>query len=274
MGISVADEVSQIRTRKGLTQKELAEAAGVSLSTVRRLERDSAASFHTKTERALERVLGLVEGGLQAIRDGRSSGEMLQNRWTMHLDFSGYRYERAPLKDVIASDSYTARVIARELQDLVSRREQELSLLGQGRLWAGSGDHPGQWLFEWLPWVARLKLSTMWLDRMFDSCEQVSGALFDGDVVKPLRMAEAVAIMIGFDRAWAVSTNSFFIEGDEIEDGSWAPDDVFSEVDPRPLLERGRTWGFVPTDSRFHPHRWWEGEDEFVPAALQHRYSL
>ena len=246
-----------------MTQQDLADAAGVSLSTVRRLERDPDARFQLTTEMHLERVLGLRSGALMALRRGKPLSDLWRKPSIFNVE-SHRRFGAAPLGELAACSSRTARVLADQVHQLAARREEELSLLSQGQLWPGSGEIPGQWLFEWLPWPAQLTASATWLDRMFDSCDQIAQLLVDGEVPLPLRLAEAVALRISHDRAWALDTNHFFdpATGDEIIDEQWPDfDELFAVADPRPLFGDGEHANWVSSSSYLHPFRWWQRAD-------------
>lgn len=245
-----------IRETKSLTQEQLAEAAGVSLSTVRRLERDPEAQFHDTTERAFERVLGLRQGGLDHLRTGGQVNDAFQKTTTIWLGPSS-RYRAAPLGDVIVSNSHVAQVLASELEGLSQRRSEELALLARGKLTAGWSEPP-QYLWQWLPWVAQVHATPVWLDRLHDSADQVRRHLEEGDVPLPLRMAEAAVLHVAYDCAWVMSTNSFFHEGEEIEDPYPSADVLFEVVDPQPMFDQSRAASaWVSEDSLLHPARWW-----------------
>lgn len=249
-----------MREVQSLTQQRLAGAAQVSLSTVRRLEREQAARLHPETETAIERVLGLRQGGLDHLRAGGSIGEAFESPMIIHLPRSS-AYGEAPLSDIALTAVPVAGVMAISLAKLLKHRAQELALLAAGKLISGSGNHPGYWFFDWLPWPAQVHATPVWLDRMMDSAEQVHSVLADSDVPLPLRMAEAVVLQIAHDRARAIDTNSFHhpLTNEELEDHFYANrTDVYEHVNPDRVF--GLEW--VQPDSPVHPSRWWERAED------------
>lgn len=252
----ITGQVRMIRETRGLTQEQLAEAAGVSLSTVRRLERDSAARFHETTEHAIERALGLRRGGIEHLREGEDVGSAFRKLTSIWLGPAS-RYWSAPLGDVIASESHIAVVLSDVLEEMSSGRPQELMLLADGKLTADRGKRP-RFLWQWLPWVAQVQATPVWLDRLHDSAEQVRRHLEEGRVPRPLRMAEAVALHVAYEAAWVLNTNAFFAEGEEIDDPYPAADELYETVDPRPLFDQSHSASaWVSEASLLHPARWW-----------------
>ena len=247
-----------IRETKNLTQQQLADAAGVSLSTVRRLERELDAHFHPETDRRLEFVLGLKDGALAQLRAGGGVDEVFEDRFVFWFGRSD-QYPNAPLSDIVVSDSHVAQVTARSLSAIGARATEELSLAASGRLVPGAGADHRDFLFDWLPWPARVVASVAWLHRAHDSAAQVASVLEEGTVPRPLRMAEAVMMKIAMNRAWAIDTNAFFIDGDEIDDpvdGQW--DVVYDHCDPNPLFDSERQESeWIDPTSPLHPLRWW-----------------
>ena len=258
MTVAVAGTVRMIRETRAMTQQQLADAAGVSLSTVRRLEREAGARFHAETERRLEFALKLKEGALDHLRNGGRTDEAFNDKFVIWFGRSDH-YRDAPLSDIVAHDSYVATVMAKSLEAIGSTAAEELSLAAGGRLVPGAGGHHRDFLFDWLPWPARLHATVPWLHRAHDSAAQLRSVLEDGLVPRPLRMAEAVMLTIAFHRSWAIDTNAFFVDGDEIEDpidGLW--DLIYDHRDPRPLFDHARPESeWVDLHSELHPHRWW-----------------
>jgi transcriptional regulator with XRE-family HTH domain len=258
MAVAIAGTVRMIRDTRTMTQQQLADAAGVSVSTIRRLERDADARFHPETEHRLEFALKLKEGALEHLRGGGLIDDAFDDKFVIWFGRSDH-YRDAPLSDIVVQDSYVATVLAKSLEAIGSSAAEELSLAAGGRLVPGAGGDHRDFLFDWLPWPARVLATVPWLHRAHDSAAQVRSVLGDGLVPRPLRMAEAVMLKIAYDRSWAIDTNAFFDDGDEIEDpvdGHW--DLVYDHRDPRPLFDRARSESeWVPPDSDLHPHRWW-----------------
>jgi len=250
--------VRMIRESRGMTQQQLADAAGVSLSTVRRLEREVDARFHSTTERQIEFALKLKDGALEHLRTGGSVDAAFEDRFFIRFGRSDH-YREAPLSDIVVPDSYVAKVMAKGLAAVGARATEELSLLAAGRLFPDHGRGHHDFLFDWLPWPARLTASAVWLHRAHDSADQVRSVLENGLVPRPLRMAEAVMIKIAYHRAWVIDTNAFFHEGEEVDDplnDSWEL--VYDHCDPRPLFDADRFESeCVDVASPLHPHRWW-----------------
>lgn len=246
-----------VRETRGLTQQTLADAAGVSLSTIRRLEREVDAGFHRETERRIEFALRLKDGALEHLRSGGEVDKAFDERLRIWFGRSD-EYPNAPLSDVVVESSHTARVMASSLNAIGARASEEISLSAEGRLVPGGRDHH-DFLTDWLPWPARLHASGPWLHRAHDSAAQVRAVLDEGLVPRPLRLAEAVMLKIAYERAWAVDTNAFFDEGEEIADpldDQW--DVVYDHCDPRPLFDTSKSESeWVDLTSPLHPHRWW-----------------
>lgn len=254
----VSGTVRMIRETRGMTQQQLADAAGVSLSTVRRLERDPQARFHPTTERRIEFALRLREGALEHLRANGEIDDAFEDEFVFWFGRSEH-YPNAPLSDIVVGDSHVATVLASNLEDLGGRATEELSLAALGKLVPGIGGGRRDFLFDWLPWPARVVASVPWLHRAHDSAAQLALVLSGGTVPRPLRMAEAVMMRIALERAWAIDTGAFFVNGEEIADPVdelWEV--VYDHCDPSPLFDRGRPESeWVDSASALHPLRWW-----------------
>lgn len=253
--VALPDAVRMLRETRGLTQQQFADAAGVSLSTVRRVERDPTARFHPRTEERLEYVLGLRKGALEHLRQGGSYDSAFEERFTWFPNSAHYR--DAPVWDIEVEGSEVARLLARSLGALGSRRAEELALAAAGRLLPGAGGGPERdLLFDWLPWPAKLAATPVWLHRLHDSAEQVRSVLEEGVVPRPLRMAEAVLLRIAHDRAEVFDATLFDDDLDDPLFKAW--DALFDLCDPRPLFDRARVESeWVPESHVLHPLRWW-----------------
>lgn len=256
--VALTSTVRMIRESRSMTQQQLADAAGVSLSTIRRLERENDARFHPQTERRIEFALKLKDGALEHLRSGGSVDAAFEDRFVLWFGRSDH-YRDAPLSDIVVSDSYVAKVMASSLAAIGSRATEELSLVAAGRLFPDASRDHHDFLFDWLPWPARVVATVTWLHRAHDSADQLRSVLKDGIVPRPLRMAEAVMLKIAFERAWAIDTNSFFHEGEEIDDPLYnAWDLVYDHCDPGPLFDVAQPESeWVEANSPLHPHRWW-----------------
>lgn len=256
--VAITTTVRMIRETRNMTQQQLADAAGVSLSTVRRLEREPDARFHPETEHRIEFALTLREGAFEHLRAGGAADAAFEDDFIIRFGRSRH-YVDAPLSDILIADSYVAKVMAKSLESIGARVTEELSLVAAGRLLPDAGRDHHDFMCDWLPWPAVLAVNVPWLHRAHDSAAQVRTVLEDGLVPRPLRMAEAVMLRIAFDRAWALDTNAFFPDGEEVDDpldGSW--DLVYDHCDPRPLFDRARIESeWVDPTSPMHPHRWW-----------------
>ena len=255
--MDISGTVRLIRETKGLTQAGLAEAAGVSLSSIRRLERDPDARFHSSTEEAIAFALGLRREGLAVLRTGADPNHAFRDGIHLHFGRSS-RYREAPLSEIVLADSYVARLIARGLDDLGQRRSEELGLAAAGRLLPWEPGQGGDHLFDWMPWQARLLATPLWLDRLHDSAEQLSTVLTAGNVPRPLRPAELMLLHAAHDRAWALDTNGFFVDGEEITDGLTVGIVTLLGDLPDRVADYVRTPTWQETTSELHPHRWWE----------------
>lgn len=257
-GLAITTTVRMIRDTRNMTQQQLADAAGVSLSTVRRLEREADARFHPETEHRIEFALKLKEGAFEHLRSGGAVDAAFEDAFVFWFGRSDH-YRNAPLSDVVIEDSYVAKVMARSLEAIGDRVTEELSLAAAGRLVPGAGSDHRDFMFDWLPWPARLTASVPWLHRAHDSAAQVRTVLEKGLVPRPLRMAEAVMLKIAYDRAWAIDTNAFFHDGEEVDDpldDSW--DLVYDHCDPRPLFDPDDVESeWVDEASELHPLKWW-----------------
>lgn len=255
--VDITGTVRMIRDTRSMTQQQLADAAGVSLSTVRRLERDPSARFHLETERRIEFSLKLKTGALAHLRSGGDADAAFEGELVLWFPRSDH-YRDAPLSDIVIERSYVATVMASSLEAIGARAGEELSLAAEGRLVPGASSDHHDFLFDWLPWPAQLAATVPWLHRAHDTAVQVRSVLKDGLVPQPLRMADAVMLHIAFDRAWVISTNAFFPDGEEVDEpinNAW--DLIYEHCDPRPLFGGGPESEWVAADSLFHPHRWW-----------------
>lgn len=244
-----------------MTQQSLADAAGVSLSTVRRLEREEQPRFHATTEDQLAWVLGLQKGALDHLRNGGSIDDVFRKSTVLRL-WRGGPYGDAPLSDILTDDSWIAKVMARGLAEWAKRSTEEFADLSAGRLVPWGGGMPDDRLYDWLPWQAQVVSNAPFLHRLHDSAEQLREVLETGQLPRPLRLAEAVLLVSAWERAWAIDTNAFFHEGEEIEDplSERLPDEVLDLYSP--VKD-----GWHPESSPYHPFRWWERRDDVMPIA-------
>lgn len=257
----LGEQLRFLREAKSMTQQSLADAAGVSLSTVRRLEREEQPRFHTTTEGQLEWALGLQKGAFAHLRNGGSIDEVFRKSTVFRLGRGG-PYGDAPLSDILAADSWIAKVMASGLADWAKRSTEEFADLSAGRLVPWGGGMPDDRLYDWLPWQAQVLCNPPWLHRIHDSAEQLREVLEAGELPRPLRLAEAVLLVCAWDRAWAIDTNAFFHEGEEIDDvlSDGLPDEVRD-------LYSGLKDGWHPESSPYHPFRWWERRDDSMAIA-------
>lgn len=251
-------QVRMIRETKSMTQERLASLAGVSVSTIRRLEREPDAKLHPTTEAGIEFALGLRAGGLEHLRAGGDVDSAFQDG--IVLRFPHGSYGDAPLGDVVVSDSYIATVMAGALADLTTRRSEELARASTGRLLPWNPGEGEDVLFDWLTWQPQVLATPVWLHRLHDSVEQVSEVLAQGLLPRPLRHAELVVLDLAWERAWALHTNSFFDgKGNEIEDPLDAgvmP--LLRDLIPPDAALQQRAPSWVTEASPLHPFRWWE----------------
>jgi transcriptional regulator with XRE-family HTH domain len=252
-----------LRETKGKTQQQLADAAGVSLSTIRRLEREAEAQFHATTEKGIEYLLGLRPGGLAHLRLGGAIDDAFESKSVIRFPRS-LAYREAPLSELAAAESYVARVMARSLEKLLGHRVEELTLLAAGKLTIAIRNQEPSFMFQWLPWPAQVHATPIWLDRFMDSADQLRSVLEDGEVPHPLRMAEAVALHLAHDYAWNMDTGAFFDPEtrEEIDDPFYEIIDLYQYANPRQLFDRSSQESeWVSEESRLHPARWWERPD-------------
>ena len=126
--VAFAGLLRQLRTGAGLTQEELAEAAGVGVRSIRYLERGRVASPQKETVRLLADALGLigpVRAEFEAAARGRAGpGGVAAATRTLPRDiasFTGRQQELEQLAKAAADDSslavpITPAVIASEQQ--------------------------------------------------------------------------------------------------------------------------------------------------------------
>jgi tetratricopeptide (TPR) repeat protein/transcriptional regulator with XRE-family HTH domain len=103
----------RLRTRAGLSQEELAEAAGVGTRTVSDLERGVARTARKDTARLLAGALGLASGDrdhFEAVARGRATGDEAQgqDRWApraLPRDITSFTGRAAELRQLVGASS-------------------------------------------------------------------------------------------------------------------------------------------------------------------------
>ena len=116
--VKFAELLRQLRTGAGLTQEELAEAAGVAVRSIRYLERGSVASPQKETVRLLAGALGLAgparAGFEAAARSGASPGGAAVPVRALPRDtasFTGRERELAELMGAVAGAADAGGVV-------------------------------------------------------------------------------------------------------------------------------------------------------------------
>lgn len=268
--------MEQVRLRRealGLTQHDAAVRAGISVPTWYRIETDSGWSGRGSTVEAVERVLRLPKGGLQALRSGQvMDGIEMETPWpgewmASFADFEGdpCLTPRQAYKLVMATAPLTDDFMWKELLN-GELRIREFRVL--------------RFLPDWVLFM----VNDHWLDKLRSSIVGIADVIEAGDMPYPECVADKVAIWLLIKEVRENSPDDDALLVDLDPDGSILPIDAdreeywgsfeatlfnedlaFTKVwdadfpglvlgDPTAVVdaEEGLTAG------ELHPFRWWE----------------
>ncbi|WP_040797534.1 helix-turn-helix domain-containing protein [Nocardia higoensis] len=239
MGVNLGDRLRSVRKRRGLTQRQLADAAGVSVSLVRKLEQGERPTVRLETMRKFAIALGVRTSTLQAGHvDAEHADPETSDLWGPVRRALATPARRDPSEEQSTNEGVDAAY--RALMPMVdAHRYHDIALVLPGLLEDAEAltDHDGRAI------RARLLSLTGWMlvqNRQFEIAAMTIDQAVDA---APERGIAVGAINVG---VWSYLRQGNLEAARELA-VKWA-DDIeprFSSATPSQLALWGRLWLYV-----------------------------